>query len=180
MASAKRAAVLAAASRVVRAAGVAGLTLEAAAREAGVSKGGLLYHFPHKEALIAGMIDQLCADFDAAIERALAEDPTPGPGRWLRAYVRLSCDLEAQPLDELYAALAAAVSVNPQLLDPLRAAFARWQRRAEDDGLDPALATLVRLAADGLWFTDLMGFAPPAAALRAQVAARLLALADGA
>ena len=36
--------------------GVAKLTLEAVAKEAGVSKGGLLYHFSNKEALIEGMI----------------------------------------------------------------------------------------------------------------------------
>jgi AcrR family transcriptional regulator len=174
----KREAILAGACRVVRAEGGAGLTLEAVAREAGVSKGGLLYHFPNKEALIAGMIDEICADFDAAIEHELAGDPTPGPGRWVRAYARLSCDIAAQPLDVLYAALVAAIGTNPALLEPLRAAFERWQCRAVDDGLDPALATLVRLAADGLWYADLMGFAPPDADLRDQVCARLIALAD--
>ncbi|MEI7643028.1 MAG: TetR family transcriptional regulator [Chloroflexales bacterium] len=174
----KREAILAGACRVVRGEGGAGLTLEAVAREAGVSKGGLLYHFPTKAALIAGMIGQICADFDGAMERELANDPVPGPGRWVRAYARLSCDAEAQPLDVLYAALVAAIGTNPALLDPLRTAFDRWQRRAIDDGLDPALATLVRLAADGLWFADLMGFAPPNADLRAQVCARLIALAD--
>ncbi|MEI6778236.1 MAG: TetR family transcriptional regulator [Chloroflexales bacterium] len=174
----KREAILAGACRVVRAEGGAGLTLEAAAREAGVSKGGLLYHFPNKEALIAGMMSQICADFDAAIEQELADDPAPGPGRWVRAYVRLSCNIEAQPLDVLYSALVAAIGTNINLLEPLRAAFDRWQRRAVDDGLDPALATMVRLTADGLWFADLMGFAPPDAGLRAQVCARLISLAD--
>jgi AcrR family transcriptional regulator len=175
--STKREAILAGACRVVRAVGRAGFTLDAVAREAEVSKGGLLYHFPTKEALIAGMIDQLCADFDAAIERELAGDAVPGPGRWVRAYARLSCDVAAEPLDGLYAALVAAIGTNQELLEPLRAAFDRWQRRAIDDGLDPSLATLVRLAADGLWFAELMGFAPPSAALRAQVCARLIALA---
>jgi AcrR family transcriptional regulator len=162
----------------VRAEGLGGLTLEAVAREAGVSKGGLLYHFPTKEALIAGMIAQICVDFDAAIDHELAAEQVPGPGRWVRAYARLSCDVAAQPLDVLYAALIAAVGTNTELLNPLRDAFARWQRRAVDDGLDPALATLVRLAADGLWFADLMGFAPPGPELRSQVCAHLLALAD--
>jgi AcrR family transcriptional regulator len=172
----KREAILAGACRVVRAEGGAGLTLEAAAREAGVSKGGLLYHFPSKEALITGMIDQICGDFDSAIERELADDPAPGPGRWVRAYARLSYDIAAQPLDTLYAALMAAIGTNLALLDPLRAAFDRWQHRAVEDGLDPALATVVRLAADGLWFADLMGFAPPDSDLRAQVCARLIAM----
>ena len=36
-------------------------------------------------------------------------DATSGPGRWVRAYARLSCAGESQPLDDLYAALVAAV-----------------------------------------------------------------------
>lgn len=178
MTQSKREAILAAACRVVRAEGAAGLTLEAAARAAGVSKGGLLYHFPNKEALIAGMIDQICQDFDAAIAHELDSDPMPSPGRWLRAYIRLSCTAESGSLDALYAALIAAVGTNLSLLNPLRAAFARWQRLAVADGLDPALATLLRLAADGLWFADLMDFASPGPELRAEVCARLLALAS--
>ena len=47
--------ILAAASQIVQCKGVAKLTLEAVAKEAGVSKGGLLYHFSNK-ALIEGMI----------------------------------------------------------------------------------------------------------------------------
>ncbi|GAB1580840.1 TetR/AcrR family transcriptional regulator [Phyllobacterium phragmitis] len=35
--------------------GVSGLTLEAVARQAGISKGGLLHHFPSKSALEAGV-----------------------------------------------------------------------------------------------------------------------------
>ncbi len=49
--------VLAAAARHVREHGPATLTLDAAAEAAGVSKGGLLYHFPSKHALVAALID---------------------------------------------------------------------------------------------------------------------------
>ena len=34
-------------------------TLDAVAKKAGVSKGGLLYHFPNKEALIEVLLDRL-------------------------------------------------------------------------------------------------------------------------
>src|SRR5881227_3806920 len=61
--------ILDAAETIVRDKGVTGLTLDAAAREAGVSKGGLLYHFASKEALAAGLLDRLrersAADADA-------------------------------------------------------------------------------------------------------------------
>ena len=56
--------VLRAAHRVVLRDGVSALTLEAVAREAGRSKGGLLYHFPTKEALIQGLIADPIVRFD--------------------------------------------------------------------------------------------------------------------
>ena len=62
--------------RIVRAAedvviqeGVARLTLEAAAAEAGVSKGGVLYHFPTRAALVAAMVERFVVSFDADLER---------------------------------------------------------------------------------------------------------------
>ncbi len=74
-----RAALLDAASRIVQQRGVEHLTLDLTAQEAGVSKGGLLYHFPSKEALIKGMIQsylpRFTADFNAA---AQADAPAAG------------------------------------------------------------------------------------------------------
>ena len=52
---------------------------------------------------------------------------------------------------------------------PLQEAADRWQARLVGDGLDPALATAIRLACDGLWLCDLFGLASPHGALRAQV-----------
>jgi hypothetical protein len=39
----------------------------------------------------------------------------------------------------------------------VRTRFARWHERLGDDGIDPTTATLVRLAADGLWLSALLG-----------------------
>ena len=44
---------------VLLAEGERGATLDATAREAGVSKGGLLYHFASKEALVAGLLERM-------------------------------------------------------------------------------------------------------------------------
>ena len=86
--------ILDAAEAMVRTRGVSGLTLEAAAREAGVSKGGLLYHFASKEALLAAMLNRL-ADFVAEDFVLAMERLPPGPGRAARAM------LAWQPVDEL-------------------------------------------------------------------------------
>ena len=64
----------------------------------------------------------------------------------------------------------AAAAAEPALLVPLQEAADGWQARLVDDGLDPATATVVRLACDGLWLCDLFGLASPRGDLRARVA----------
>jgi len=212
-----RRAILDAANRIVIRDGVARLTLDAVAAEAGVSKGGLLYHFRSKEALITAMIAAYLDDFDGQLARLAEREPAPGDrpdsparerpanadaaagpgfdaadgpdgdadaaagldgdaGRWTRAYVRATFDAQPVP-PELGPGLLAAVATDPALLDPVRERHAAWQARSEADGIDPTLAMVVRLAADGLAYADLFDFAPPSGVRRERVLALLLELA---
>ena len=60
--------------------GVAKMTLDAVSREAGVSKGGLLYHFPTKDALIGGMIERFIERFEGDIEKTSVTKRGPVAG----------------------------------------------------------------------------------------------------
>jgi AcrR family transcriptional regulator len=167
-----------AAFALIRSKGVARLTIEAVAQEARLSKGGVLYHFRSKEALISAMVASLVERVNDDIETARGQEPEDerdAPGGWLRAYIRASIGLAEG--DEDTTALLAAVANDPHLLEPLQLQYARWQEQAESDGVDPALATAIRLALDGLWMADLFGLAPPTGALREQVFAALERLA---
>lgn len=168
----KRDQLLAATGRVVRRDGTDGLTLDAVAAEAGVSKGGLLYHFETKEALVRALIERLVQVFDERLERERARDT--GPGSFTRAYARASLATEE---DGTASALVAATALSPALLDPLRARYARWSRALAEDGIEPTRALLVRLAVDGLWFADLLGLEPPGARARKRLLDQLLQLA---
>jgi AcrR family transcriptional regulator len=173
--------ILDAAEEVVLRDGVTRLTLEAAASEAGLSKGGVLYHFPTRDALVAGMVGKIIEEFDADIEQEMGAGD--GPGRFTRAYIRATMAPSAgrpDRQDRLGAALIAAAAAEPVLLEPLQVAADRWQARLEDDGLHPTTATVLRLACDGLWLSDLFGLAPPSAGLRAAVGVELERLAGGA
>ncbi len=171
--------ILAAAEDVVLTDGVARLTLEKAAARAGVSKGGVLYHFPSRTALVSAMVGRLAEQFDAGLQSHLSDT---GPGARVRAYVR-ECFSAPQGEDEqrseqLGAAVVAAMASEPQLLQPLRDAFAGWQRQIADDGIDPVRATVARLAADGLWLCELFGFDALTPQLREQVRIELERLAS--
>jgi small multidrug resistance pump len=114
--------------------------LEAVAQEAHLSKGSLRYHFPSKEALITGMIQ----DHLEALEMALAHlqgSSSPEPGTWLRAYL---CATYASSLPDLASAsgMLVAIANNPALLEPLQRHYATWQAHAEQDGLSVARATV--------------------------------------
>jgi AcrR family transcriptional regulator len=75
--------ILTAAERVVLRSGVLGLTLEAVAREAKLSKGGLLYHFATKEALVQAMLERLIQHYEREIAQQQQDDAAPG--HWTRA-----------------------------------------------------------------------------------------------
>ncbi|MBX7222099.1 MAG: TetR/AcrR family transcriptional regulator [Blastocatellia bacterium] len=177
--------ILAAAERIVMRDGVGSLTIEAVAREAGFSKGGVLYHFDSKDKLVAAMIERLISLFEGDLEHHRNEDKRR-PGSWTRAYVQatfapgasLEDPARAANCTEVSAAMVAAITNNPKLLDPLKERFEAWQQAVEQDGIDPTLATIVRLAADGLWFSELFGFFPPNQELRDRIQATLVKMSE--
>ena len=159
-----------AATGVVRRDGARALTLDAVAAEAGVSKGGLLYHFKTKRDLLAAMLDGWLEEFETEIEGA-------GGGNFAAGWVRAS-DVSAWAAAERateFGFLAAMVE-EPATLERVRERYAEWMGRLTAGSDDPARAVLARLAADGLWLADLLGLAPPTGDLRENVIERMLDL----
>jgi len=167
--------ILTAAQRIVLRDGVARLTLDAVAQEARVSKGGVLYHFRAKDALILGMISRLIALFEEALAAHAARDPEE-EGRWTRAYVAASLldpKVTDKSVSRLSTAILGAVANNPRLLDPLRERFRAWQQILQKDRIDPAIATIVRLVTDALWMADLFQLPPLSPKIHKRVLAEL-------
>jgi AcrR family transcriptional regulator len=151
------------------------LTLDAVAQEAGVSKGGLLYHFSSKNQLLDAVVDRWEAGFEEEIEQ-VAE---PGPGGWTRAYVNVTAkDFDDPKTRGIDSGIIAALALHPERLETVRARYAAKQERVQADGIDAVDATIVRLATDGLWFSELLDLGPPRGKLRAAVLERLRALAS--
>lgn len=170
---------LRAASQVIISNGIEALTLNAVAQQAEVSKGGLLYHFPNKNALIVGLGEQLIRDFELTLQAEFDQDTQPGaPGQWIRAYVRSTLRTSERSL-ALIARLSSVLSEMPvELLQSVKAYEARWYERLESDGLDPIQATIIQLAVDGIWFSKVFQMATPNKERIAQVVERLLLMAQ--
>ena len=140
------------------------LTLDAVAEAAGVSKGGLLYHFPSKDALLTAMIERMVARFAAEHAEALAREPVGEPGRWTRALLTSFFLVPEREMAERHrqcGALLAAVAENPRLLDPVRAFYRAWRQEVERDGLPPEKALLALAAMDGVMFWRLFETCAP-------------------
>lgn len=162
--------ILQAAARVVEEKGASQLTLEAVAKQAGVSKGGLLYHYPSKSALLSAMVIYLNENFERAIEKRVKEGAS-----WLEAYVILSFDPQHSQIKES-AGMLAAIANDMNLLEPLAQRYKMLHEQLEANVSDPDLATIVRLAADGLWFTELFNVSPLNDERRSQILTALLTL----
>lgn len=170
--AATRHAILQATNRILAERGSEGFTLDAVAREAGISKGGLLYHFASKRTLIQGLLDAMIARVETALEEELAASG----GDFLPAYIRASFRTDPGS-DRLNQALTAAMSEDPALVEPLRVHFRRMQDQIASAAPTPEAGTLIRLALDGLWLSDLYGFAPPPQPLRDRLRDLLLSIA---
>jgi AcrR family transcriptional regulator len=166
-----------AAANVLLTSGAENVTLIAVAERAGVSKGGLLHHFPNKKSLVTALVDRLVRHFDTALRSA-----GPEPGAATRAYLTGTLEPTASTVgaasDRLATALLAATLIEPGALSSLRRTYDEWQRRLEDDGIDPAVATAVRLAVDGWWLVRLLDLAPPRGAVHEKTYALLSRLID--
>jgi AcrR family transcriptional regulator len=162
----KRTQICEAAVRLVARAGLASITIDAVAREAGVSKGGVLHHFPSKDELLQGTMRFFGEKAESMLHRRVAEDPRPRR-RWARAFVDCVFPDKADPtagwepfpvevIEGFMNANLAAVANGATTAEPLRELGQRLQQRllADGDGLDQLL---VWLAVDGVMMWEMMG-----------------------
>jgi len=122
-------------------------TLDAVAEAAGVSKGGLLYHFGSKQALVEGLSERLTAliDTDVASMRAAPEGPAA-------FYVRSSL-YTGSPLDRTIIATSRLAQGSYQsAVQILRTMRQRWFDVIVESVEDAAVARAVMLLGDGLYY----------------------------
>ncbi len=171
-----RRSVLAAAAEIVATGGASRLTLDAVAEKVGLSKGGILHHFATKDSLVSAMVEEIVSHFEGDLARHLQGER--GPGSFARAFLRACLDEGGVVTRSLRvsAGILAAVASDHALLSPLRRRYEVWRARLADDGIDPAIAEIVRSAADGLWLGNALELGIASDAIRRRVFAKLIEL----
>ncbi|HRP77618.1 MAG TPA: TetR/AcrR family transcriptional regulator [Aquamicrobium sp.] len=147
--------ILEAAAEIARESGPGNLSLDAVAARAGVSKGGLLYHFPSKTALLKAVVESFVASFEEELARRKATK-AGRPDAMLEAYLELFVedhDCRRPPPSGLLAAL----SQDPDFLAPVRRHDRALLDRMRQNARDPAMALVVYLAIQGMRATNLLG-----------------------
>jgi len=122
-------------------------TLEAVAVAAGLSKGGLLYHFGSKDALVEGLLARLTALVADDVEQIRA-----APAGAIDYLIRTSM-WEGTRLDHaIGAAVCLAQGAHPLANQALASTRRQWLAAIEEAVGDPDVAEAVMLISDGLYY----------------------------
>ncbi len=131
--------------------GVNAVSLERVADRAGVSKGGLLYHFKTKEALLAAMLQSVMDAHDEEVQRRVEA------GEDFMSAVVEHCLSDHDKPSNLMSAFIAAVATDGSARDLVRRKKEAWHKELMDAGMSESQALLFGLAMDGLFVGTALG-----------------------
>lgn len=148
-----------AAQAVILEQGIGTLTLDKVAAKASVSKGGLLHHFPSKDALVGAIVRRVVDAWQSDLREAIGAQ-APGPLRVPRAMLNGCISKPEEWTETLRNAsicVIAAMSEHPKHVEPCREVYAELEETMRADGTPAGLAQLIVCAMDGLWMSFVFG-----------------------
>jgi AcrR family transcriptional regulator len=134
--------------------GPGAVTVEGVAARAGVSKGGLLYHFGSKDALLDGLLERTTQRNDADLATA-REAPEGLAHYYLRTSVSDAADGEG--VHHAMVALYTLSSGEPRAAEATRRCMRAWEEALAADLGDALTARLVAVVGDGLYLRAMVG-----------------------
>jgi AcrR family transcriptional regulator len=149
--------ILDAASAVLAKAGARGLTIDAVAAEAGLSKGGVLHHYASKDALISALVARKLAELREEITACEAEIP-PGASQLPRAMVAHVRGHYCEDDESSRALLLASIETPDALADYRAFASDQLGRLERIEGGCPGEGSVLFFAILGLFMGRALGF----------------------
>lgn len=162
------------ANKVIAEKGLNCFTLDEVAKEAGISKGGLLHHYPSKDKLIKGLIENHLDLFQSRIserEKTLSEASSYN---WLVSFIYEQFNQCKLDTNTMYGLLAAVAS-NQDLLHPVLEKRKEWLEKI-NECKDPVMALIISFACDGIAFSNILGLEVFAEDAKAKLMERLINL----
>lgn len=169
-------AILDAAESIVIESGALRMTLDAVAKRADVSKGGLIYSFPNKEALLEAMIKRFMERLDQL--RVQIRQKLPPETSSLLVEIKMFMDLSETDY-QLSSALLAVNANQPELLKGIREQLRERLMKEIAPPDDFERSTILYFAALGLHFQELLGISLLSQEQKKNIFTKLLRLAAG-
>lgn len=142
---------------VARRVGVSGLSIDAVAKEAGVSKSSVVYDCDSKAGLLAEFTRHQIACFKADFDELLA-DHDGSPNAYMRAMIQ---HFRTAPTDDDVAItmlISASMGENAQCREVMREALAEDARRVSSEAEVPRRMLRLLLTLYGMMFLECFGF----------------------
>lgn len=149
-----RNAVLNAVETLVREQGVAGLTIGAVARVAGISKGGVQSAFGTKAQLVQAVFDRWTVDYDTSVAALVGK--APGPIAAFAGHVETTRRMDGAEADRA-AGLMTAMLSTPDIRMQVSAWYRTLLDRADTDTAAGRQARLAFLATEGAFLLRSFG-----------------------
>lgn len=165
-----------AAEQLVAEQGAAHLTFDALCQETGISKGGVLYHFANKDALLAAMLQRMVARFDALREDFRAE--FAGDRHCELKSILLASLNSGAECAQLSSGMLAAAANNPTLLEPLQSHVRSTFDEIKETSADAEFAEMLFFSVHGARLFEQLQLCTHCQADREQFATKLLAMVD--
>ena len=133
---------------IARTHGIASVTYESVATSLGITKAGIVYHFPQRADLLAAMVEQATGEVEHEVERR--HDETGRPRMLIYTELLLSGTLHPDS-----PALVAEVLAEPNLAEIWRSKLDRWTEELVALGADQGTVLLARVGAiAATWMLD--------------------------
>lgn len=145
--------------------GATKLTIDAVARESGMSKGGILHHFRTKDAVLRALIENQMEQVESYRAAYLASLPADHPEPQLAAYIASFRKAFALPHSVTFA-IAGALGEAPDILETIRTKDAEQLATVRAQAANPVLAEVRWAATMGLAMSERFSLSPFSAAER--------------
>lgn len=156
--------------------GTGALTIDAVAKAAGVSKGGIQSRFGTKDELIGAMIERWGREYDAQVTAAVGPDPTPVNA--VRGHVQATMDMDAESYARAAGMMAALIEARVHVAK-LRTWYEERFGGLDRRSAEARRARMALLATEGAFILRAYGFMEFSKEDWADVQEDLRALLDG-
>ena len=141
------------AAQIIQTEGIQQLSMEHLAKRAGITKGGVLYHFESKANLLQQMNRMALDEFENRIVHH--QTGLDGPYPFTRAYALATLDYSDGDADLIAVFISSQEDSSGQLWND---AAKRWDEQFAADGPDADRVLELRLLCDGFWFALTYGY----------------------